>query len=82
MLNRLDQEILSARTSMQTSCRQSEPVSLQGLTTTDPHLSSDRRSKQLVKVLVGDLFDSKAQTQHTVNCVGVMGKQVAQSGAS
>jgi O-acetyl-ADP-ribose deacetylase (regulator of RNase III)/uncharacterized protein YwgA len=32
----------------------------------------------MVKVLVGDLFDSKAQTLvNTVNCVGVMGKGVA-----
>ncbi|MEW6459483.1 MAG: macro domain-containing protein [Bacillota bacterium] len=32
----------------------------------------------MVKVLVGDLFQSKAQTLvNTVNCVGVMGKGVA-----
>ncbi|MDP2970640.1 MAG: Appr-1-p processing protein, partial [Deltaproteobacteria bacterium] len=32
----------------------------------------------MVKVLVGDLFESKAQTWvNTVNCVGVMGKGVA-----
>jgi len=32
----------------------------------------------MVKVLVGDLFDSKAQTLvNTVNCVGVMGKGIA-----
>jgi O-acetyl-ADP-ribose deacetylase (regulator of RNase III) len=32
----------------------------------------------MVKVLIGDLFDSKAQTiVNTVNCVGVMGKGVA-----
>lgn len=31
-----------------------------------------------VKVLVGNLFDSKAQTLvNTVNCVGVMGKGIA-----
>ena len=32
----------------------------------------------MVKVLIGDLFESKAQTWvNTVNCVGVMGKGVA-----
>ncbi len=32
----------------------------------------------MVKVLIGDLFESKAQTiVNTVNCVGVMGKGVA-----
>ncbi|MBM4351143.1 MAG: Appr-1-p processing protein, partial [Deltaproteobacteria bacterium] len=32
----------------------------------------------MVKVLIGDLFKSKAQTWvNTVNCVGVMGKGVA-----
>ena len=32
----------------------------------------------MVKVLVGDLFESKAQTWvNTINCVGVMGKGVA-----
>ena len=31
----------------------------------------------MVKVLIGDLFESKAQTiVNTVNCVGVMGKGV------
>jgi O-acetyl-ADP-ribose deacetylase (regulator of RNase III) len=32
----------------------------------------------MFKALIGDLFDSKAQTiVNTVNCVGVMGKGVA-----
>ena len=32
----------------------------------------------MIKVLVGDLLDSKAQTLvNTVNCVGVMGKGIA-----
>src|SRR5437764_10708247 len=32
----------------------------------------------MVRVLIGDLFDSKAQTLvNTVNCVGIMGKGVA-----
>jgi O-acetyl-ADP-ribose deacetylase (regulator of RNase III) len=35
----------------------------------------------MVKALIGNLFDSKAQTiVNTVNCVGVMGKGVATSG--
>ena len=33
----------------------------------------------LTNVLIGDLFESKAQTLvNTVNCVGIMGKGVAQ----
>ena len=33
----------------------------------------------MIKVLIGNLFESKAQTLvNTVNCVGVMGKGVAQ----
>ncbi|MCX6000532.1 MAG: Appr-1-p processing protein, partial [Chloroflexi bacterium] len=32
----------------------------------------------MVKALIGDLFESRAQTLvNTVNCVGVMGKGVA-----
>ena len=32
----------------------------------------------MVKVLIGDLFASKAQTiVNTVNCVGIMGKGIA-----
>jgi len=35
----------------------------------------------MVKALIGNLFDSKAQTiVNTVNCVGVVGKGVANSG--
>jgi len=35
----------------------------------------------MVKALIGNLFDSKAQTiVNTVNCVGVIGKGVATSG--
>jgi len=41
------------------------------------HLFSDRE-EAMVKVIMGDMFESKAQTLvNTVNCVGIMGKGVA-----
>lgn len=39
---------------------------------------SDNKERAMVNVIMGDMFESKAQTLvNTVNCVGIMGKGVA-----